>query len=82
MTTTITLNIEKNAAEQAEMYANNHSVSLSKLVENYLLSLSRTETKGKPLVHPLVESLTGVIPSEGVDNYKQEYQSYLEKKYL
>ncbi len=48
---------------EAKAYVKNHSVSLSKLVENYLNSLTRT-SKMQTTVNPLVESLTGIIPSE------------------
>ena len=79
MTTTLTLHIKKSAIEQAENYAEHHRTDLSKLVEDYLLSLPETK---EPLINPLVESLTGVIPNRNTDDYKREYQEYLEKKYL
>ena len=62
MNTKLTLNLDKGVIEQAKSYAKNNSVSLSKLIENYLDSLTkRSEKKSK--ISPLVESLTGVIPS-------------------
>ncbi|MCL9810128.1 DUF6364 family protein [Flavobacterium luminosum] len=79
MNTKLTLNIDQNVIEEAKFYAKSNSVSLSKLIENYLSSLTkRNEEKSK--VSPLVESLTGVISLESND-YKKEYSDYLAKKY-
>ncbi|KGO84588.1 DUF6364 family protein [Flavobacterium suncheonense] len=79
MNTKLTLNIDQSVIEDAKFYAKNHRVSLSKLIENYLLSLTnKNEEKSK--VSPLVESLTGVINLESND-YKKEYSDYLAKKY-
>ncbi|MFY7938223.1 MAG: DUF6364 family protein [Flavobacterium sp.] len=79
MNTKLTLNIDQNVIEEAKTYAKNNSVSLSKLIENYLFSLTK---KNNPTtkVSPLVENLTGVISLES-DDYKKEYADYLAKKY-
>jgi len=79
MNTKLTLNIDQNIIEEAKSYAKNNSVSLSKLIENYLLSLTTKDSK-KTKISPLVESLTGVISLEDTD-YKKEYSDYLSKKY-
>ncbi|MES2765152.1 MAG: DUF6364 family protein [Bacteroidota bacterium] len=79
MNTKLTLNIDQNIIEEAKSYAKNHSVSLSKLIENYLLSLTKKNGE-KSKVSPLVESLTGIIPPES-DDLKKEYSDYLFKKY-
>ena len=79
MNTKLTLNIDQSVIEEAKFYAKNNSVSLSKLIENYLFSLIKKNTK-KTKVSPLVESLTGVISLESKD-YKKEYSEYLSKKY-
>lgn len=63
MNTKLTLNIDKDIIYEAKTYAKSHKVSLSKLVENYLNSLTR-DSKKKSSVSPLVESLTGIIPSD------------------
>ena len=79
MNTKLTLNIDDNVIEEAKSYAKNNSVSLSKLIENYLLSLTKRNTE-ETKTSPLVESLTGVISLESAD-YKKEYSDYLSKKY-
>ena len=79
MNTKLTLNLDKGVIEQAKSYAKNNSVSLSKLIENYLDSLTKRSEK-KSNVSPLVESLTGVIPSGNYDD-KKDYKDYLSGKY-
>ena len=79
MNTKLTLNIDEHVIEEAKFYAKKNSVSLSKLIENYLLSLTKRNTE-ETKISPLVESLTGVISLESAD-YKKEYSDYLSKKY-
>ena len=80
MNTKLTLNLDKGVIDQAKSYAKDNGVSLSKLIESYLNSLTtRSEKKSK--TSPLVKSLTGVIPSRNYDD-KKDYKDYLSKKYL
>lgn len=79
MNTKLTLNLDKGVIEQAKSYAKNNRVSLSKLIENYLDSITKRADK-KSNISPLVESLTGVIPSENYDD-KKDYKDYLFEKY-
>ena len=79
MNTKLTLNIDNNIIEEAKLYAKDNSISLSKLIENYLQSLTKKKSD-KVKISPLVESLTGVISLSGND-YKKEYSDYLAKKY-
>ncbi len=79
MNTKLTLNIDDTIIEEAKLYAKDNSVSLSKLIENYLQSLTKKKSD-KVKISPLVESLTGVISPESND-YKKGYSDYLSKKY-
>lgn len=79
MNTKLTLNLDKEIIEEAKTYAKSQSVSLSKLIENYLNSLTRA-SKNKLAVSPLVESLTGIIPADYDE--KEEYRNYIDQKYL
>ena len=79
MNTKLTLNLNKEIIEEAKTYARSQSVSLSKLIENYLQSITR-ESKKESTVSPLVESLTGIISSDL--NEREEYRYYIEQKYL
>jgi hypothetical protein len=79
MNTKLTLNLDKDIIEQAKSYAKDNRVSLSKLIENYLNSLtSKIEKERK--VSPLVESLTGVIPTNLIDD-KKDYRDFIAEKY-
>ena len=79
MNTKLKLDLIKEIIEEAKRYARSQSVSLSKLIENYLHSLAR-ESKKESTVSPLVESLTGIISSDL--NEREEYRYYIEQKYL
>lgn len=79
MNSKLTLNIDQDIIVDAKFYAKSNSISLSKLIENYLLSLTNKKSS-KTKVSPLVESLTGVISVESKE-YKKEYSDYLSKKY-
>ncbi|MFN3907721.1 MAG: DUF6364 family protein [Flavobacterium sp.] len=78
MNTKLTLNLDKEIIEEAKTYAKNHRVSLSKLIENYLNSLTR-KSKKKTSVSLLVESLTGIIPNDYDE--REDYRNYIYKKY-
>ena len=79
MNTKLTLNLDKTVIEQAKKYAKDHQVSLSKLIENYLDSITKSSTE-KNKISPLVESLTGVIP-DGNYNDRKDYTDFLSEKY-
>ena len=79
MNTKLTLNLDKVVIDQAKTYAKDNRVSLSKLIENYLNSLTKRSDK-KSKISPLVESLTGVLPSGDYDDRK-DYKDYLSEKY-
>ena len=78
MNTKLTLNLDKEIIDEAKTYAKSHSVSLSKLIESYLNSLTR-QSKKKSSVSPLVESLTGIIPNDYDE--RGDYRNYIDKKY-
>jgi len=79
MNTKLTLSLDEVVIEEAKSYAKMNRLSLSKLIENYLHSL--TKQSGKPKkVSPLVESLTGVIPNDDIDE-REGYRDFLNNKY-
>jgi len=79
MNAKLTLNLNKSIIEGAKLYAKENKVSLSKLIENYLNLFTHYSLADKK-VSPLVESLTGVIPNEYIDDRK-DYRDYLTEKY-
>jgi hypothetical protein len=78
MNTKLTLNLDKEIINEAKIYAKSHSVSLSKLIENYLNSLTQ-KSKEKSSVSALVESLTEIIPNDYEE--RDDYRNYIDKKY-
>ncbi len=82
METKLTLKLNANVIERAKIYARSHKISLSKMIESYLDSITRQkEDDEKFSITPLVESLSGVIDLPAGFDYKKEYRDYLEKKY-
>lgn len=77
MNTKLTLNLNKSVIESAKEYAKEKSISLSKLIESYLNSLTKKDSR-KVNVSPLVESLTGIITAQPEND---DYYDYLRKKY-
>ena len=76
----LTLSLKAEIIEAAKRYARSNEVSLSKLIESYLSSLTRKESE-KAEITPLVESLSGVISMKNDYDEKKEYTRYLIEKY-
>jgi hypothetical protein len=80
MDTKLTLSLNARVIEKAKVYAKSNQVSLTKLIENYLSSL--TEKNDSPLtITPLVQSLSGVINADELKNISTDYTDYLAEKY-
>ncbi len=78
----LTLKLNQEVIEKAKKYASEKQLSLSRLIENYLSSLTK-ELKNEDdiKISPFVKSLsTGVKIPTGIED-KKEYQNYLSEKY-
>ncbi len=81
METKLTLKLNEQVIERAKVYARNHKIRLSKMIEHYLDSLtSQKEEKDIGATTPHVESLSGVMELPADYDYKKEYRSHIEKK--
>lgn len=80
METKLTLRLNDSVIERAKKYAKSQRISLSKMIEAYLDSLTKEKEKADS-VTPLVESLSGVINLPSDFDYKKEYRNYLFEKY-
>ena len=80
MDTKLTLSLDKIIIEQAKTYAKSNKVSLSKLIESYLSSLT-TKYKSEIEITPLVKSLSGVISLDKNIDVKNDYTDFLIEKY-
>jgi len=80
MDTKLTLSIDKEIIERAKEYARNKNTSLSNLIENYLVSVTKASSSRDNEITPLVKSLSGVLNLSEIDS-KKSYSDYLNKKY-
>lgn len=76
----LTLSLDQAIIENAKKYAKSNNISLSKLIESYLSSLTKRKKKSTEIT-PLVESLSGVISLDKDFNLKDDYANYLIEKY-
>ncbi len=79
MDSKLTLKLKNNIIEKAKLYAKKQNISLSRLIENYLKTVTKNEGNNIN-ISSLVKSLTGVIKLDDT-NYKEKYTDYLSKKY-
>ena len=76
MDTKLTIRIKSNVVERAKEYARNHNITVTKMVESYLDSVSK-QAKNDIEITPLVQSLSGVAKI----NDNKDYSDYLSEKY-
>ncbi|WMN12272.1 DUF6364 family protein [Marivirga salinae] len=76
----LTLSLNDKIIETAKIYAKSNNTSLSKLIEAYLSTLTKSTAKEKEIT-PLVKSLSGVISLEDDFDVKDSYAQYLIEKY-
>ena len=82
MDTKLTLRLNDKIIERAKRYARSHKISLSKMIESYLDSLTQQkEEDKKTTITPFVESLSSVIDLPADYDPKKEYREYLEEKH-
>jgi len=82
METKLTLRLNEDVIERAKIYARSHKISLSKMIESYLDSITKQKEDDKKIsITPLVKSLSGVIDLPADFDYKNDYRDYLEEKY-
>ncbi len=80
MDTKLTLSLDKSVIEQAKDYAKSNKVSLSRLIESYLSSLTNKRNNDVEIT-PLVQSLSGVIDLNQKTNSKEDYTNFLMEKH-
>jgi hypothetical protein len=78
----LTLSIDKDVARRAKVYAKAKGRSLSDLVENYLMLLTKNYAIEDTDFSPRVKSLLGSVTLPADFDYKKELADSLAKKYL
>jgi nucleoid DNA-binding protein len=82
MDTKLTLKLNQEIIEKAKTYASQKKVSLSRIIENYLNSLtSEAKNEGSIEISPFVKSLSSGKKMPVDLDYKKEYSERLMKKY-
>jgi len=81
MDTKLTIKLDDDVITRAKQYAKNRKTSLSKMIESYLDTVTKPDSR-KIKITPLVKSLSGVIKLPVDYDYKEDYADYLTKKYL
>ena len=76
----LTLSLDQSIINRAKQYAKSNNISLSKLIEAYLTTLTK-QKKANPEITPLVKSLSGVIKLEDSFDNKKSYTDFLTEKY-
>jgi hypothetical protein len=80
----LTLKLNTNSILKAKNYVAQKGISLSKLVEDFfdgITSDSNSDSTETTSYSPLVKELSGIITLSNENDYKNEYENYLRKKY-
>jgi hypothetical protein len=76
----LTIKLDDDVISRAKRYAKHRKTSLSKMIESYLDSVTKPNSK-KIEITPLVKSLSGVITLPVDYDYKKDYADHLTSKY-
>lgn len=81
MDTKLTLKLNQEVIEKAKAYASDKKISLSRLIETYLKSLTTEKKEDQFEISPYVKSIaTGKKIPTDLD-YKKDYSNHLIEKY-
>jgi hypothetical protein len=81
MDTKLTLKLDQEVIKKAKHYASEKKISLSRIIENYLNSLTSDKTNNDIQISPFVKSLSSGIKIPADYDYKKDRAAYLEEKY-
>ncbi|CAM3024194.1 hypothetical protein SAMN05444143_11915 [Flavobacterium succinicans] len=81
MDTKLTLKLDQEIIEKAKHYASEKKISLSRIVENYLNSLTSDKENNDIQISPFVKSLSSGIEIPADYDYKKDRADYLEQKH-
>lgn len=77
----LTLKLDQEIIEKAKHYASEKKLSLSRIIENYLNSLTSEKINNDIQISPFVKSLSSGIKIPADYDYKKDRADYLEQKY-
>lgn len=82
MDTKLTLTLEKDVIAEAKEYAKKKGISLSEMVENYFVMLTRASKSGEIELTSTVKSLKGSFNAPDDFDYKSILREQIAKKHL
>ncbi|MBS0619762.1 MAG: antitoxin [Spirochaetes bacterium] len=78
----LTLSLDREIIKSAKKYAQKRGKSVSKIVQDYLSSISKTDSKvRKEQLGPVTQELHGVLKGKLTSDYRSDLADYIEKKY-
>lgn len=77
----LTLKLNQKIIEKAKEYASNKKMSLSRLIEAYLQSLTTENDTSEFEISPFVKSITTGTEIPTDLDYKKDYSDYLIERY-
>ena len=80
MDTKLTLKLDQEIIEKAKKYASDKKLSLSRIIENYLHSLTSEKTDDVQ-ISAFVKSLSTKVELPADYDYREDYRNYLDEKY-
>ena len=81
MDTKLTLKLDQEIIQKAKHYASEKKISLSRIIENYLNSLTSDKSDDDIQISSFVRSLSSGINIPADYDYKIDRAEYLEQKY-
>jgi len=81
MDTKLTLKLNQEVIEKAKLYASEKKLSLSRLIENYLNSLTSDQVTVDLEISPFVKSLSSGVKIPADYDYKKDRADYLDQKH-
>lgn len=82
MTSKLNLTIEQTVIEKAKKYALKKESSLSGIIENYLIAITKEDKNTSNELSPRIKALKGSFKLPDNFDYKKELSDRLAKKYL
>lgn len=77
----LTLKLDQEIIEKAKLYASEKKLSLSRLIENYLNSLTSDKPNDDLQISSFVKSLSSGISIPADYDYKKDRADYLDQKH-
>jgi hypothetical protein len=71
----LTLSVDKDIVFRAKQYAEQHGISISKMVESYLAAVSGSIAGQQPGSAPRMNSLRGILKNADVNDYRKHLAS-------